>query len=104
MVRIAGNPTSLVADEEQKPEQRLGHSAGMGGITQASNDLSARRAGDVGQTRLSTHNRQPYPSPDDVENLNFEPIKEPALGRIEDEATNAPRSSQVVSNIDDADL
>jgi hypothetical protein len=58
-VRIAGNPTSLIAEEGQKPEQHLGHSAGMGGITQVSNGPSAGRVGDIGQIGLSTHNRQP---------------------------------------------
>jgi hypothetical protein len=56
MVRIAGNPTSLIAEEGQKPEQDLGHSAGMGSNTQVSNDPPAGSAGGVGQTELSMHN------------------------------------------------
>jgi hypothetical protein len=100
-VRIPRNLTSPVVEEEQKPEQRLEHSAGMGGITQVSTDLSAGSSGDVGQTELSMHNRQPYPSPDDVEHSNFEPTKEPALGPIEDMATIVPRLPQVVSNLGD---
>jgi hypothetical protein len=100
-VSIAGNPTNLGSGEEQKLEQHLGHSAGMGGITQGSNGPSAGRVGDIGQIGMSTHNRQPYPSPDDVEHSNFKPAKEPTLGPIEDAATIVPRLPQVVSNLDD---
>lgn len=50
VVSIAGNLTGMVAAEEQKSEEDIGHYSDIGSITQVLNELSAGRAGDVGQT------------------------------------------------------